>query len=65
MKKLDLSKISEVEVDGVEMSDAMDFCNSYISAANYDGREMTEDELEDLNENHRDFVYEKVIESIY
>ena len=63
--KLDLSKISNIQVAGVDYHDYPDFCDSYIESAVYHGREMTEKELDELNENQRDFVYEKVIESIY
>ncbi len=61
----DLSKISDVKVDRIEMSDSMDFCNSYISEATYNGREMTESELDDLNNNYGEFVYDAVIKSIF
>lgn len=63
--KLDLSKIDNIKTCGIDMSDYPDFSDAFILSAEYDGREMTENELEELNENHRDFVYEKVIESIY
>lgn len=61
---LDLAKISEVEVEGIDMSDFPDFCDSYISSASYEGRELTEEELDKLNEN-RDYVYEQTIKWIY
>ena len=46
--KLDYSKISNVFVNGIDMADYGDFCDAYIESADYEGREMTEDELEDL-----------------
>lgn len=58
------SKITDVEVDGIDHRDAPDFCDAYISSAYYKGREMTEIELERLNED-RDFVYQKVMDRIY
>ncbi len=63
--KLDLSKIDNVTCGGIDHSDYPDFCDSYIESADYDGREMTEKELDELNNNYGEFVYSKVIESIY
>ncbi len=56
----DYEKISDVDVDGIDYHDAPDFVNAYIVSADYEGRPMTDDELDDLNDNHRDFVYSKV-----
>jgi hypothetical protein len=62
--KLDYSKISNVFVDGIDMEDYGDFCDAYIESADYDGREMTEDELEVLNEDSQ-FVNEAVFAQLY
>jgi hypothetical protein len=48
--KLDYNKISNVFVGGIDMEDFPDFCDAYIESADYDNREMTEEELEILNE---------------
>jgi len=48
--KLDYSKISNVFVGGIDMEDFPDFCDAYIESADYENREMTEEELEILNE---------------
>lgn len=64
VKKLDYSKITDVDVDGINMRDAPDFVDAFISSAYYDGREMTEEELEILNEDSQ-FIYEEVINRIY
>lgn len=61
---LDYSKIEDVEVDDIDTRDFPDFCDAYISSATYKGRDMTEDELEILNQD-RDFVYEAVQERLY
>ena len=62
--KLDYSKIEDVKIDGVNTNDYPDFCDAYISAASYEGRELNEDELCDLNQDTQ-FVYEKVWEHLY
>jgi hypothetical protein len=48
--KLDYNKISNVFVGGIDMEDFPDFCDAYIESADYDNREMTDEELEILNE---------------
>lgn len=64
MIKLDYAKISDVEVDGIDTSDYPDFCDAFISYAEYDGREMTDEELDTLNEDG-DFVYSAVESHLY
>jgi hypothetical protein len=61
---LDYKKITNVEVDGVDMSDYPDFSDAYISNADYDGVPMTDEQLDELNENG-DFVYEAATDSIF
>ena len=61
---LDYSKISNVQVDGIDHNDCPDYCDAYIESADYDGREMTEEELEILNEDS-DFVYQSVQNHLY
>jgi len=59
--ELDYSQIEDVEVDGIDTRDYPDFCDAFISSATYMGREMTDEELEVLNQDG-DFIYEKVID---
>ena len=58
------SKIDDIEVDGIDYRDAPDFCDAYISYATYKGKEMTESQLERLNDNS-DFVYQCVQDQLY
>jgi hypothetical protein len=62
--KLDYTKIEDVEVDGIDTNDYPDFCDAYIASATYKGREMTEEELDTLNEDNS-YVYDKVTDNIY
>jgi hypothetical protein len=62
--KIDLSQVEDVEIDGINPRDYPDFCDAFILEASYKGREMTDEELEALNEDS-DFVYEQVMESLY
>lgn len=63
-KKLDYTQIEDVQVEDVFMYDYPDFCDAFISSATYKGRDMTDAELDLLNED-RDFVYERATKWIY
>ena len=53
-------KIDDIEVEGINLSASPDFCDAYISrAVLVDGRELSETELEELNEDGM-FVLEQV-----
>lgn len=62
--ELDYNKISNVYVAGIDMEDYGDFCDAYIESADYEDREMTEEELEVLNEDSS-FVNEAVFNQIH
>lgn len=61
---LDYAKITDVEVDGIDTRDYPDFCDAFISSATYQGREMTDEELDILNDDSG-FVYEQVEMRLY
>lgn len=64
--KLDVTKIDSVEFDGIDWKDYPDFCDAFVSSASWDdGKDLTEDELDVLNDEHRDFVYERLIKHLY
>ena len=60
----DLDKLEDIEIEGIDYTDYPDFCDAFIASASLDGKELTEDELEFINDTFPDFVYEKVIESL-
>ena len=62
--KLDYSKISDIEVDGIDMGDYPDFCDAFITSAMYGNREMNDEELEVLN-NDGESVYNAVQKFLY
>lgn len=62
--KLDYSKISNVQVGGVDMQDYPDFCDAYIESADYGDREMTDEELDILNQDG-EFISINAHESLY
>lgn len=61
----DLSKVSDVEVEGIDHGDYPRFCDAFVSAATYRGRPMSDAELERLNDDEREFVHEQVCNWIY
>lgn len=62
-------QIDDIEIDGVDTRDYPDFCDAYINNMwLIDGdevREATDAELDDINDNERDFVYEQVWDSLF
>ena len=61
---MDYKKIDNIEVDGIDTKDYPDFCDAFIASADYKGVEMTEEQLDELNED-RDFVYECVNNQLF
>lgn len=63
---MDVTKIDDIEFDGVDWSDYPDFCDVVVVAATWDdGRDLTEAEIDHLMDEHGDFVYEKLIEKLF
>lgn len=62
--KMDYSKIDNIVLDGINTKDAPDFCDSFIVSADYDGKPMTEEQLDEINDDG-DFVYNATLDHIY
>ena len=60
---MEYKKIDNIEVDGIDTKDYPDFVDAFICAAHYDGKPMTDEQLEEIN-NDGDFKYNAVIESM-
>lgn len=52
--------IDNIKFEGVDMRDWPEMTDAYIISADYNGRPMTEFELDEINED-RDFVYEELL----
>ena len=64
-RNINLSQIDNIEFEDIDHNDHPDFCDAYISSADMNGEAMSEEELNDLNENYGDFVHEKLFEHLY
>ena len=42
--------LDDIEIDDIDMNDYPDFCDAYISSASYKGVELTESQLDELND---------------
>jgi len=58
------SKITNIEFDNIDHSDHPDYCDAYISAADYNGKPMTDEQLDEINED-RDFVHEQLFNHLF
>ena len=57
--KFDFNKITNVSLDGIDHRDYPDYCDAFIDSADYDGVEMTDEQLDDLNEDY-ELIHELV-----
>ena len=72
---LELERVCDLEFDGIDHMDAHDYCDAFISCGSYiigdiDAkkptlRELTEEEIDWIMDEYPDFVYEKLMGSIY
>jgi len=62
---IDIKKIDNMEFEGIDFKDYPDFVDAFLVAADYDGKEMTEEQIDYINDEHYDFVNEQVYDSIF
>ena len=58
------TKIDNIEVDGIDTKDYPDFCDAYIVSADYDGKTMTDKQLDEINEDG-DFQHECIMNDLH
>lgn len=61
---MEYKDIDNIELDGIDTNDYPDFCDAFISSADYKGVKMTEEQLDEINED-TDFVLNCVHEYFY
>ena len=62
--KVDYKLFTDVEFGDVHHWDYPDYCDAFIDNAEYDGKELSEEELDELNED-RDLVYQLLNDYLY
>jgi hypothetical protein len=62
--KFDYKLFTDVEFGDVHHWDYPDYCDAFIDNAEYDGKELSEEELDELNED-RDLVYQLLNDYLY
>jgi hypothetical protein len=67
---LELNKIQDVEIEGIDHKDAPKYCDAFIQSADYvefDGtvRPLTDLEMDALVEEEYDWFYEKLQERLH
>ena len=59
-----LKNLTNIEVEGIDHSDAPDYVDAFISYTERDGKPLTDAELDEVNAVHT-FVYDQVIKQVY
>ena len=63
---INVKEIIDVKIEGINTKDYPDFVDAFISSAYWkNGAALTDEELNELNDNHTDFVYEHVMKSLH
>jgi len=63
-KKIEVWKLEDVKVEDIDMKDYPDFCDAFIASATIDGRELTDEELNEVNEDY-DYLYSQIENTLY
>ena len=61
---MELDKISNIELGGIDTNDYPDMVDAHIVSAEYNGVELTDAEIEELNCNS-EFVYDCVLKELF
>jgi hypothetical protein len=65
MPEFNIDLLDDIEIDGIDMRDYPDFCDAFLVGASYKGRELTEDELEHVQESNPEWFYDQVWDTIH
>jgi hypothetical protein len=64
MTKFNKKLIDNIEVEGIDHRDYPEYVDAFVSSADYDGVEMTDEQLDELNEDY-ELVSELVWEYLF
>ena len=62
---INFDKVEILEVDGINHNDYPKYCDAFISGALYDGKTMSDEMLDEINDKYPDFVYLEVMNKLY
>jgi len=60
--EIDITKVDNLVVEGVDTGDYPDFCDAFIASGDYIDRELTDDECEWITVNYPEIVAELAFE---
>jgi len=58
---INLSEVTVIEFSGIDNSDYPDYSDAFVKSANYKGREMTQEEIDELMDDYPEFVYNQLM----
>lgn len=61
---IDYKLIDNIEVDGIDTKDYPDFSDAYIVSADYKGKPMTDEQLDEINDDG-DFQYQCIMNDLH
>lgn len=64
MHKFNYELLDNVVLSGIDHRDYPDYCDAFIDYAEYNGKEMTDEQLDALNEDH-ELVSELVWDNLH
>jgi hypothetical protein len=65
IRDMDFAEIEQVEIDGIDWEDYPDFVDAYIVSATYMGVPLTDAQIDELNSDFYEFIYEKLQEKLF
>lgn len=63
--EIDFKLVTNVSVDGIDTRDYPDFVDAFIESADYDGKPMSDEMLDVINDEHLEFVHECVYNHLF
>jgi len=58
---INLSEVNDIEFSGIDNSDYPNYLDAFIESAIYKGREMTQEEIDELMDDYPEFVYNQLM----
>ena len=58
---INLSEVQDIEFSGIDNSDYPDYSDAFVESATYKGREMSQEEIDELMDDYPEFVYNELM----